>query len=77
MITPANTEAARLLGYESVAQQGNDHLDQHGKRCSNGVIGLRVPSEAIDARCRLYMKRNQPASRPALLLESDYTSIDR
>jgi hypothetical protein len=77
LITHANTEAARFLGYEIVAQQGNDQLDQHGKRCMNGVIGLRVPIEAIDARCRLYMKHNKPAHRPALLFESDYTIIDR
>src|SRR5206468_2509428 len=39
LITHAKTEAARFLGYEIVAQQGNDQLDQHGKRCINGVIG--------------------------------------
>ena len=77
LITHAKTEAARFLGYEIVAQQGNDQLDQHGKRCINGVIGLRVPIDAIDARCRLYMKRNKPIHRPALLFESDYTIIDR
>ncbi len=77
LITHAKTEAARFLGYEIVAQQGNDQLDQHGKRCINGVIGLRVPIDAIDARCRLYMKRNKPIHRPALLFESDYTLIDR
>ncbi|MBO0793253.1 MAG: hypothetical protein J2P36_20205 [Ktedonobacteraceae bacterium] len=77
LITHAQTEAARFLGYEVVAQQGNDQLDQHGKRCINGVIGLRVPIDAIDARCRLYMKRNKPIHRPALLFESDYTIIDR
>jgi len=77
LITHAKTGAARFLGYEIVAQQGNDQLDQHGKRCINGVIGLRVPIDAIDARCRLYMKRNKPIHRPALLFESDYTIIDR
>ncbi len=77
LITHANTEAARFLGYQIVAQQGNDQLDQHGKRCINGVIGLRVPIDAINARCRLYMKRNKPIHRPALLFESDYTIIDR
>ena len=77
LIPHAKTEAARFLGYEIVAQQGNDQLDQHGKRCINGVIGLRVPIDAIDARCRLYMKRNKPIHRPALLFESDYTIIDR
>ena len=77
LITHANTEAARFLGYEIVAQQGNDQLDQHGKRRINGVIGLRVPIEAIDARCRLYMKHNKPVHRPALLFESDYTIVDR
>jgi group II intron reverse transcriptase/maturase len=77
LITHAKTETARFLGYEIVAQQGNDQLDQHGKRCINGVIGLRVPIDAINARCRLYMKRNKPIHRPALLFESDYAIIDR
>ncbi len=77
LITHAKTEAARFLGYEIVAQQGNDQLDQHGKRCINGVIGLRVPIDVINARCRLYMKRNKPIHRPALLFESDYTIVDR
>ena len=77
LITHANSEAARFLGYEIVAQQGNDQLDQHGKRCIHGVIGLRVPTEVIDARCRLYMKRNKPVQRPTLLFESDYTIVDR
>ncbi len=77
LITHANTEAARFLGYEIVAQQGNDQLDWQGKRCINGVIGLRVPIDAIDARCRLYMKRNKPTHRPQLLFESDYAIIDR
>jgi group II intron reverse transcriptase/maturase len=77
LITHAKTEAARFLGYEIVAQQGNDQLDEHGKRCINGVIGLRVPIDAINERCRLYMKRNKPIHRPALLFESDYTIIDR
>lgn len=77
LITHAKTETARFLGYEIVAQQGNDQLDQHGKRCINGVIGLRVPIDVINARCRLYMKRNEPIHRPALLFESDYAIIDR
>jgi hypothetical protein len=77
LITHANTEAARFLGYEVIAQQDNDQLDQYGKRRINGVIGLRVPIDAIDARCRLYMKRNKPAHRPALIFESDYTIIDQ
>jgi group II intron reverse transcriptase/maturase len=77
LITHAKTEAARFLGYEIVTQQGNDQLDHLGKRCINGVIGLRVPIDVIDARCRLYMKHNKPIHRPALLFESDYTIIDR
>jgi group II intron reverse transcriptase/maturase len=77
LITHAKTEAACFLGYEIVAQQGNDQLDQLGKRCINGVIGLRVPIDVINARCRLYMKRNKPIHRPALLFESDYAIVDR
>lgn len=60
-----------------MAQQGNDQFDRHGKRCINGVIGLRVPIDAIDARCRRYRKRTKPTHRPQLLFESDYTISDR
>jgi group II intron reverse transcriptase/maturase len=77
LITHAKTQAARFLGYEIVTQQGNDQLDQHGKRRINGVIGFRVPSAALDTRCRLYMKHNKPMHRPELLFESDFTIIER
>jgi group II intron reverse transcriptase/maturase len=77
LITQANTEKARFLGYEIVTQQGNDQHDWQGKRCLNGRIGLRVPTNVIDARCTLYMKHGNPTHRPELLLESDYTIVER
>jgi hypothetical protein len=77
LITHANTEKARFLGYEIVTQQGNDQHDWQGKRCLNGRIGLRVPTAVIDARCTLYMNAGTPTSRPELLFESDYTIVER
>lgn len=77
LITHANTEKARFLGYEIVAQQANDQHDRHRKRCVNGRIGLRVPTDVINARCALYMKHGKPTHRPELLPDSDYTIVDR
>jgi Reverse transcriptase (RNA-dependent DNA polymerase)/Type II intron maturase len=75
--THANTEKARFLGDAIVTHQGNDQQDWQGKRCLNGRIGLRGPTHVIDARCTLYMKHGNPTHRPELLLESDYTIVER
>jgi hypothetical protein len=77
LITHANTEKARFLGYDIVAQQGNDQHDWQGKRCVNGRIGLRVPAAVIDAHCAQYMRHGKPTHRPALLFEHDYTIVER
>ena len=77
LITHANTEKARFLGYDIVTQQGNDQHDWQGKRCINGRIGLRVPAAVIDAHCAQYMQHGKPTHRPALLFEHDYTIVER
>jgi len=77
LITHANTEKARFLGYDIVAQQGNDQHDWQGKRCINGRIGLRVPATVIDAHCAQYMRHGKPTHRPALRFEHDYTIVER
>ena len=76
LITHARTEKARFLGYDIVAQHANDRLTRN-RRSVNGVIGLRVPEEAIKRRCSLYMRCGEPASRPEMLQDQDFTIISK
>lgn len=76
LITHARTEKARFLGYDIVAQHANDRLTR-SRRSVNGVIGLRVPEEAITRRCSLYMRCGEPASRPEMLQDQDFTIISK
>ncbi|WP_079148684.1 reverse transcriptase/maturase family protein [Streptomyces agglomeratus] len=76
LITHARTEKARFLGYEIVVQHSNDRITR-GRRSVNGVIGLRVPEEAITRRCALYMRRGEPAHRPQMLNDQDFTIISK
>ncbi len=63
LITHGRTEAARFLGYE-VTIQGSDHkLDAQGRRTVNGIIGLRVPSDVIRAKCAAYTRNGKPIHR--------------
>jgi group II intron reverse transcriptase/maturase len=76
LITHARTEAARFLGYEITAQHDNRKMTA-GRRSVNGQIRLRVPNDVIKAKCSQYMKRGQPADRPALMNEQDHAIINR
>jgi group II intron reverse transcriptase/maturase len=76
LITHARTEKARFLGYDIVAQHADDRLTR-SRRSVNGVIGLRVPEEAITRRCSLYMRCGEPASRPEMLQDQDFTIISK
>jgi group II intron reverse transcriptase/maturase len=76
LVTHARTGKARFLGYDIVVQHGNDRVTR-GRRSVNGVVGLRVPEEAITRRCALYMRRGEPAHRPQMLNDQDYTIISR
>jgi group II intron reverse transcriptase/maturase len=76
LITHARTGKARFLGYDIVAQHANDRITRN-RRSVNGVIGLRVPEEAITRRCSLYMRCGEPASRPEMLQDQDFTIISK
>ena len=76
LITHARTEAARFLGYEITVQHSNQTLT-HGRRATNGAIGLRVPRDVIKAKCSRYMARGKSERQPALKNEEDYAIISR
>jgi hypothetical protein len=75
LITHAQTERARFLGYDIVARHEDTKHDRLGRRGINRSIGLRIPAEVIEARCREYMKQGKPIHRPELEHNDDYSII--
>ena len=72
LITHARTGAARFLGYEITVQHANQT-----RPSANGKIWLRVPREAINAKCARYMQRGRPERRTELMNEEDHAIISR
>ena len=75
LVTHAQTERARFLGYEVVTQHADDKLDIQGKRSTNGVVALRVPVKVIDRACQRYMRNGKPIHRAELTTASDYDIV--
>ena len=65
-------KGARFLGYLASAQQANDQIDRNGRRKVNGIIGLRVPQDAIQSRMKFYLRKGKPA--PATICSTKVTS---
>ena len=77
LITHAQTEAARFLGYELATQQENTKHDRLGHRSVNGRIVLRAPATVIEKKCAIYLKRGKPMHRPELRNDDDFTIMSR
>ena len=77
LITHARTETARFLGYDIHVIQSNALRDHRGKRTSNGNIGLKVPTEVVRAKCKLYLRRGKPSSRPELMHNTVFSIIEQ
>ena len=77
LITHAQTEAARFLGYEVRTWTANDKLDRQGKRSVNGVVGLYVPRDVRLAKCSQYMHDGKPIHRVEMTFDSDYAIVTK
>jgi group II intron reverse transcriptase/maturase len=75
LITNATKESARFLNYNLKAQRANDYIDTTGRRGANGVIGLFVPADVVEAKCRAYMKNNKTIHIGKLLSDDDFSII--
>jgi hypothetical protein len=60
LLTHARTGAARFLGYEVAVLANDEARDQRDRRSINGQIGLRVPADVIQAKCRPYVFHGKP-----------------
>lgn len=77
LITHANTEAARFLGYEIKRFLDNTKHDRKGRRSINEGIGFRVPEDVVKERCRLYTKCGKVIHRKELTHDDDYSIVAR
>jgi len=81
LITHATTEKARFLGYELRSMSSNTKVSPSKggglRRSVNGLIGLYVPKDAIESRCKAYMANGRPTQRTNLLHASDYQIVTR
>jgi group II intron reverse transcriptase/maturase len=75
LITHARTHKARFLGYDVWTRQA-DTWHTKGGRSLNGNIALGVPPEAVNARCRTYLReQSKPLIRNDLIRTSDYNIV--
>jgi hypothetical protein len=74
LITHAQTETAKFLGYHIRVQQ-EDTKHTEGRRSVNGIVGLRVPPQFVEEKSALYRRHGKPTHRPELLDEDDCTII--
>jgi group II intron reverse transcriptase/maturase len=81
LITHATTEKARFLGYELRSMRSNTKVSPSKggglRRSVNGLIGLYVPKDAIESRCKAYMANGRPTQKTNLLHASDYQIVTR
>jgi hypothetical protein len=77
LITHANTQTARFLGYEIHSAHSDDKRDHRGRRSVNGHIMLRVPWDAIMSICSRYERQGKPRARADMLDDTDFSIVGR
>jgi group II intron reverse transcriptase/maturase len=86
LMTHARSEAARFLGYEITTLQVDEkrtirdtnHRGIKTKcRSINGRVGLRIPREVIEEKCRTYKRGQTVVHRAELIEESDYSIMTK
>jgi hypothetical protein len=74
LITHAQTEKARFLGYELQVQHA-DTKHTGNRRMANGVVALRLPKAVVQKKCALYQKDGKPIHRNLLVQQSDFDIV--
>lgn len=75
LVTHAQTGRARFLGYEIGVRTIKDKHDDTSRRTMSTRIGLFVPKDFVDGRCRKYAKDGKPHHRAELLHDEDYSIV--
>lgn len=77
LITNANSQKAKFLGYEVHILHENSKHDRRGQRCINGSIGLRVPTKVKKEKCKRYMKNGKPIHLPQRTIDDAYSIVSQ
>src|SRR5215470_12753090 len=77
LITHAQTGRARFLGYEIGIMYSSTKLTRLGTRGVNGVVGMYIPEDVIQAKRKRYLRDGKPIHRPELQNDSEYDIIIR
>jgi group II intron reverse transcriptase/maturase len=77
LITHAQTQAARFLGYQITAYHCDHQLAKDKRRRTNAKIGLRIPPDVVEKKRTLYKQGGKPVRRMTLASQDDYTIMNR
>jgi group II intron reverse transcriptase/maturase len=77
LLTHAQTGRARFLGYEIGIMYSATKLNRLGTRGVNGVVGMYIPEDVIQAKRKRYLRDGKPIHRPELQNDSEYDIIIR
>jgi hypothetical protein len=75
LITHAETDKARFLGYEITTWRKKDSRSVEKTRGARGVIKLLVPADVIVRLSGLYKDRGRPVEKPYFRFEDDFSII--
>ncbi len=77
LITNARSQKAKFLGYEVHLFHEDSKHDITGRRCINGVVGLRVPEVVKQEKCKRYMKNGKPIHIPQCIIDDAYSIVSQ
>lgn len=77
LITHGRSQAARFLGYEVTVLHNDRKHDRHGRRCINGLIGLKVPGAVVRAKAASYCRHGRASPRMGRINDSVYDIVVR
>jgi group II intron reverse transcriptase/maturase len=77
LITHANDEKAKFLGYEIKVTRQGDLISENGKRATNSSIALLMPQKVVRKYRTMYSRSGKITHRINLIDETDYTILQR
>jgi group II intron reverse transcriptase/maturase len=75
LVTHARDDHATFLGYEVHVLHANSKHDHRRQRCINGSIGLRVPTQVLQAKRAKYLRRGKPKPLPQRSIDDAYSIV--
>ncbi len=75
LITHGQSTAARFLGYEVTVLHDDTKIGAGRKRVINRKIGLKVPRDVVQEKCRAYMRGNKPIHLRQRTMDTVFTIV--